>query len=182
MGDIDFLKAEQDQPGWEVFSYSGNIVQMHIPIEGRIKVKSFCTLSKGKKEIFDFLYRPQEIEMIFEEFKEKSKDTYNFKLKLPLGVCKRVGTLSLHPLENEEGLILRDRNEPINPEEGIVQATIHYMGFLIEEIGMNMSKLTFLCDLSLNGTPPELAIEGVKKNLAQVPRQFKDRIKNKPRD
>lgn len=174
------LKAAQDQPGWEVFSYSGNIVQMHIPIDGQIKVKSFCTLSKGKKEIFAFISRIEEIKLIFDDLTPKGT-SYSFRLKLPLGVCKRIGTVSFNNLENEEGVVLRSIDEDFKQEEGIVRAEINYMGFLIEEIGMNMSKLTFLCDLSLGGTPPELAIEGVKKHLAQVPRQFKDRIKNKHR-
>lgn len=179
MGDID-LKEEEKLPEWEIYSYSSNIVQLHIPNEGQIKIKSFCTLSKGKKDIMNFIKEDKQLKEIFETFeKVENSQNYRFQLSLPAGVCRRIGFVRKEELKDESGVLLRGVEEG-KVEDGTVNVNVRYFGFLIEEIGNSMSKLWFMCELQLGGTLPGMAIEMVKRDLAMIPRKFKDKIKNKP--
>ena len=180
MTDIN-LREEEKLPTWVIYSYSSNIVQMHEETPGKIKVKSFCTLSKGKKEIMDFLKKDEELKEIFESFtRVDNTQEYRFQLKLPAGVCRRIGRVRKEELPDDSGILLRGANEPPNPDEGTVVVNARYFGFLVEEIGNSMSKLWFMCELQLGGTLPEMAIEMVKRDLAVIPRTFKDKIKKQP--
>lgn len=181
------LCDKESNQNWETLSFSHNLVQMHLQIPKRIILKSFCTFSMDKQKLIEFLLNPDSMNKIFQGYAEIQQNPAliaNLELPTPLGVSKRRLVVEIKRNEVENGkkisLIYIDSDHQHQNDDGYVKAEVYYMGFIVEEVSMFLTKFWFLCDIDPKGTLPNAVVEYMKKYLSLIPRKIKDRIKNKP--
>ena len=183
----DQLYEKESAEDWETLSFSHNLVQMHnTATPKRIVLKSFCTFSMGKQKIIEFLMEPASMLKIFKDYAEIQTipgTIVSFELPTPLGVRKRKVVVELRKsdIENQKKLsiIYADSDHQVPNDDNCIKAQVFYMGFIIEEVSMFLTKFWFLCDIDPAGTLPNAVVDFMKKYLSLIPRKIKDRIKNK---
>jgi hypothetical protein len=193
MQDPLHLCTEESSEAWETYSFTQNLVQMHKTDPQhpkRIILKSFCTFSMSKDKITEFLTNNDQLKNAFEDCKELDPNSgrliFRIRLPTPLGVSKRDAVVEVIKPQDlsikQIPLLFRqvpDDQYRESNQDGVIRVQVHYMGFIVEEVSMFLTKFWFLCDIDPLGTLPNAVVEYMKKYMSLIPRKIKNFIKGK---